>query len=69
MSDAALDRVKTQLGGNVGIATALGDLTPQAVSQWKRIPAVRVMDIEAKTGISRHELRPDVFGTDPAVAA
>lgn len=35
-------------------------------SRWERknreVPAVRVLDIEAKTGVSRHDLRPDVFG-------
>lgn len=32
----------------------------------RRIPAERVLDIEAFTGISRHDLRPDVFGEAPA---
>lgn len=42
-------------------------------SRWENekraVPAVRVLDIEAKTGISRHELRPDVFGANEATAA
>jgi len=62
----ALELAKKTLGGNVGIAAALGGLTPQAVSQWKRIPPTRVLDIEAKTGISRHVLRPDIFGSSPS---
>ncbi len=28
----------------------------------RRVPAERVLDIEKVTGISRHDLRPDVFG-------
>lgn len=28
----------------------------------RRLPAERVLDIERITGISRHELRPDIFG-------
>lgn len=28
----------------------------------RQVPANRVLDIEAKTGVSRHVLRPDVFG-------
>lgn len=38
-------------------------------SRWetgaRKIPAARVLDIERITGISRHELRPDVFGPAP----
>jgi len=56
-------------------------MTPQQAAQhigvtlpmWSRwetanrdVPAVRVLDIEAKTGVSRHELRPDVFGASPS---
>ena len=32
----------------------------------KRVPAEFVLPIEALTRISRHELRPDVFGPPPA---
>lgn len=32
------------------------------ISQWKSVPAEYVLAIEAFTGLSRHELRPDVFG-------
>lgn len=42
-------------------------------SRWetgaRRIPAERVTDIERITGISRHNLRPDIFGPKPAEAA
>ncbi|PDT55065.1 MULTISPECIES: Cro/CI family transcriptional regulator [Sinorhizobium] len=55
-------KAKEIAGGPAAIAKALGDVTPQAVSQWKRIPADRVLEMERITGISRHELRPDVFG-------
>ena len=38
-------------------------------SRWetgsRQLPASRVLDIERITGISRHELRPDVFGPAP----
>lgn len=33
----------------------------QAPAQWWRIPAERVLDIERETGVSRHELRPDLY--------
>lgn len=57
-----LEAVKKKLGGNAGVADKLGTLTPQAVSQWKRIPPSRVLDVERLTGISRHDLRSDIFG-------
>jgi len=55
-------------GGNAGLSALLNKLnperriTPQAISQWKQVPADRARDVETVTGISRHDLRPDVFG-------
>jgi hypothetical protein len=37
-------------------------ITPSSVHQWKEIPAEYVLAIEGLTEISRHLLRPDVFG-------
>jgi DNA-binding transcriptional regulator YdaS (Cro superfamily) len=49
--------------GSVAALAALAGVTPQAISQWRnRVPAERVLLIESLTGISRHVLRPDVFG-------
>lgn len=48
-------------GGIVALARELG-IRHTALYSWKRIPAERVLDIERITGISRHELRPDIFG-------
>lgn len=53
---------KEKAGGPAALAKALGGLTSQAVSQWRKVPPERVLDVERITGISRHELRPDVFG-------
>lgn len=50
---------RSQLAGKLGI-------TPGALSQWIRVPAEHVLEIESLTGISRHELRPDIFGPAPA---
>lgn len=38
------------------------------VLRWKdgRIPAERVLDIERVTGISRHDLRPDLYPREAA---
>ena len=43
-------------------------LTVQAVSQWTDVPADRCLEIEAVTGISRYDLRPDIFGKPPKEA-
>jgi len=52
-------------GGQAAMARLLG-VKPQAVNQWAKgrrpIPARHVLAIEAATGVSRHVLRPDVFG-------
>lgn len=51
--------------GQAGLARLLG-VTPQAVNQWvsgnRPVPSRHVLAIESATGISRHLLRPDVFG-------
>jgi len=49
------------------LARELG-ITHGAISQWAQVPADRVLDVERITGISRHDLRPDVFGPSRALA-
>ncbi|MEW5709803.1 MAG: Cro/CI family transcriptional regulator [Pseudomonadota bacterium] len=54
-------------GGQSALARAL-KISPQAVQQWaatNRVPASRVLEIERLTGVSRHALRPDIFGRHP----
>lgn len=53
-------KVIKEAGGPAKVARALGDLTSQAVSQWKRIPLNRVRKISELTGIPAAELRPDL---------
>lgn len=60
-----LDKAKNAVGGSTELARAIGGLTPQAISQWEVVPANRVLKVEEVTGISRHELRPDIFGPAP----
>jgi DNA-binding transcriptional regulator YdaS (Cro superfamily) len=43
------------------MAKALGNVSSQAVSQWKRVPADRVLEVERISGVSRHDLRPDLY--------
>lgn len=48
------------------MARALG-IYPQAVNKWvkaKRVPAERVLQLEAVSGVSREELRPDLYPPD-----
>jgi len=39
-------------------------VTPAAIYQWTQVPAPHCRGVEKVTGISRHKLRPDVFGRD-----
>lgn len=58
----ALSEAKKAVGGNTGLSRALdGGVTPQAISQWKQVPAERTLEVERVTGISRHLLRPDLY--------
>lgn len=41
------------------------NISGPAVSQWRRVPADRVLDVERLSGVSRHALRPDVYGNAP----
>ncbi|OYW98378.1 MAG: hypothetical protein B7Z14_14925 [Bosea sp. 32-68-6] len=56
----ALDRAAAIAGGWGKLAGYIG-VTPQAISQWKRVPTARVLAVERATGVSRHDLRPDIY--------
>ncbi len=64
----ALDAAIKAAGTIAELARHLG-VTRSAICQWKRVPADRVLEVEALTGISRHLLRDDVFGKAPQEAA
>lgn len=57
---AGLTRAIEEAGGGHMLA-GLIKVTPQAVSGWKRVPSLRVLDVERATGVPRHELRPDLY--------
>lgn len=61
-----LDAVKAA-GGYAALARGLGIKQP-AVYQWKRVPAVRVLEVERLTGVSRHDLRPDIYPREERAA-
>jgi len=58
--DEALKRAIEAAGTGDKLATDLG-ITPQALSQWDRVPPLRVLEVERITGVPRHELRPDIY--------
>ena len=62
-----ITRAIEKAGSVKALAEAAG-VRPQAVSQWRAIPAERVVRISEATGIPRHELRPDLYETPEAAA-
>ncbi|KRE18091.1 molecular chaperone [Bosea sp. Root381] len=60
MRDAALERAIDSAGGVRALARSLGVSQP-AISSWKRVPADRVLSVEAITGVARTDLRPDLY--------
>lgn len=58
--DALKEWLAAERGRGARLSIRLG-ITQGALSQWSQVPADRVADVEALTGIPRTELRPDVF--------
>ena len=66
----ALDKAIEEMGGVGKLATAIG-LRQNVVGNWRmrgQVPAERCVAIEKATAgaVTRHDLRPDVFGPAPA---
>jgi DNA-binding transcriptional regulator YdaS (Cro superfamily) len=62
-SDSAIERAIDAAGGLSALSRKLGDISPQAIFKWRRggVPSKRVIAVERVTGITRHELRPDLY--------
>ena len=56
----ALKRAIKAAGGTNAMAKACKVAAP-SVSQWTIAPPLRVLQIEAASGVSRQELRPDLY--------
>lgn len=73
MAHDPLSKAILAAGGQAGLARAIGVSQPSVwhwVHRSKRVPAEYVLAIEEKTGVSRHDLRPDLYpDTQPARAA
>jgi DNA-binding transcriptional regulator YdaS (Cro superfamily) len=61
-----VNRVIKAAGGVNALAQGLG-ISPPAISFWDRgVPVRRVIAVERLTGISRYELRPDIYPIEGA---
>lgn len=61
MRDPGLSEAIRAVGGVGELARQIGISQP-SVSNWNRIPAERVVSVEAVTGVDRVTLRPDLYG-------
>src|SRR3954464_3941059 len=60
MRDPGLSKAIDAAGGVTELARRVGISQP-SVSNWDKVPAERVLSIEAVTGVSRKVLRPDLY--------
>ena len=61
IADRGLQEAIRAAGGVTELARRIGISQP-SVSNWSRVPAERVLAVEAVTGIARAVLRPDLYG-------
>jgi DNA-binding transcriptional regulator YdaS (Cro superfamily) len=65
-------RIAEVLGSQSALARLCG-VSQQSVSKWvmlnKELPAKHVLAVEEATGISRHDLRPDIYPREEGPAA
>lgn len=72
MAHDALVRALEAVGGQAALARAAGVSQPSVwhwVHKSKRVPAEYVLAVETASGVSRHDLRPDLYPRDEAQAA
>jgi TorA maturation chaperone TorD len=67
MRELGLEEAIRVAGGVGALAKKLGISQP-SVSNWSRVPAERVLSIEAATGVSRATLRPDLYAEHAGTA-
>ncbi|HET7848399.1 MAG TPA: molecular chaperone TorD family protein [Pseudolabrys sp.] len=60
MNDPGLREAIRIAGGVTELARRIGISQP-SISNWTRVPAERVLSVEAATGIARNVLRPDLY--------
>jgi DNA-binding transcriptional regulator YdaS (Cro superfamily) len=66
MNTAAARKAVKAAGGHTALARTLG-VSRQLVYYWAEngVPAQWCLKVEHATGVSRHKLRPDVYGPQP----
>ena len=64
MRDPGLSAAIQAVGGVSELARRVGISQP-SVSNWDKVPAERVMAVEAATGVPRVRLRPDLYREQP----
>lgn len=70
--DTALAEAVRKVGSQSAFARLLNKSQPsvhQLLAEDKPLWAEHVLTVEQATGISRHRLRPDVYGPEPAERA
>ena len=71
MDDAAFKRplelAIEKAGSSKALAEAIG-VKPQAISQWREVPPLRVIAVERATGVFRYDLRSDLYPREGDVA-
>ena len=60
MGDPGLEQAIRAAGGVTELARRIGISQP-SVSNWSRVPAERLLSVEAATGVAREILRPDLY--------
>lgn len=68
--ETAIGRAIKAAGGPRKLASLIG-IRYQAVQNWvvrRKVPGERVLRIEQLTGVSRHELRPDLYPIESVAA-
>ncbi|MFG1255905.1 YdaS family helix-turn-helix protein [Xanthobacter flavus] len=66
----ALQKAISIAGGQEPLSRRIG-VAQSLISYWlnkspRGVSAERVLDVERETGVSRHDLRPDIYGPSPA---
>jgi TorA maturation chaperone TorD len=68
MRDRGLEEAVRAVGSVSELARQIGISQP-SVSNWTRVPAERVLIVEAATGVDRKVLRPDLYAENNAAPA
>jgi TorA maturation chaperone TorD len=66
LNDQGLQEAIRAAGGVTELARRINIAQP-SISKWTRVPAERVLSVEAATGVSRTVLRPDIYHAPQAL--